>query len=131
MNDAPEVITNRNIHRFTLTQVLDHVRSHLLAQGKRSIRTSGYSPRGTVCAYRSPDGLKCAVGCLIHDDDYSLNLEERSVDNISPEVFAYVNVNMRDLLHRLQSVHDLLDPCSWASELEKVKIDIDNGVYSS
>jgi len=38
---------------------------HLAAQRMRSMTL------GNRCCYRSPNGLKCAVGCLIPDDRYN------------------------------------------------------------
>jgi hypothetical protein len=49
-------------------QTYDTVLAHLLAQGKRASTDSG-------CKYRTSDGLKCAAGCLIPDEQYQPAME--------------------------------------------------------
>ncbi len=43
-------------------EVFTKVKDHLLKQNKAAVN-AGYG----ACAYLAPDGLKCAVGCLIPD----------------------------------------------------------------
>ena len=45
-------------------QIFDKVATHLLTQNARSAAEGS-------CLYRSPSGLKCAVGCLISDSVYA------------------------------------------------------------
>ena len=48
---------------MTSQEVFDTVVKHLAAQGwERSVN-------GGNCAYRAPDGKKCAIGALLLDDD--------------------------------------------------------------
>lgn len=82
-------------------EIFDTVAEHLFRQGTRSYAMD----RG--CLYRGPDGTKCAVGCLIQDDDYTPNMENKSVyaleeDGLLPK---YLMKNIR-LLSSLQMVHD-------------------------
>lgn len=48
--------------------IFNKVATHLLTQ-------NCLSADGGLCMYRGPDGLKCAVGCLIDDDHYDRTLE--------------------------------------------------------
>ena len=53
---------------MTLRQVEEKILTHLKAQGRRSkVRSS--------CRYRGPNGLRCAIGCLIDDKHYYAGLE--------------------------------------------------------
>lgn len=103
----------------TAQQVFDYVAKFLLAQGKAAIVGTK-----SVCRYRTDDGLKCAVGCLIPDEDYdtswegpALNMLLRETDEeqrcedgpdrkpmrkeLHDALFAH-----RDLLQDLQMAHD-------------------------
>lgn len=83
-------------------EIFDTVARFLIKQGKQSMSTM--SGR---CFYRSPDGLKCAVGCLLSDEDYTPTMENRTVsqliDGFKLPKFFHENVK---LLGRLQTDHD-------------------------
>ena len=61
----------------------------------------------TFCCYRDGNGLSCAIGHCISDDDYSEFLESRSVDD--PDILRRINHQPEDLdfLMELQDCHDL------------------------
>jgi hypothetical protein len=61
---------------MTKQEIFDHVLTHLRKQGKPAINETDSGE--DICAYRTDDGLKCAVGCLIPDDKYNEDLEGRS-----------------------------------------------------
>lgn len=47
------------------------------------VKNNGYQSRnGSMCAYRSQDGNRCAAGCFIPDDKYRANMECNSVRGI-------------------------------------------------
>lgn len=83
-------------------EIFDTVSAHLRSMPRRSIDDG-------ICKYRAEGGLKCAVGCLITDDEYDEEMDEgvTSVSsladrNLLPDRLApYL-----DVLERLQSVHD-------------------------
>ena len=54
---------------MTAQEVFDFVVNHLRTQGKQAVDRDG------DCQYCTPDGLKCAVGCLIPDDKYDPCIE--------------------------------------------------------
>lgn len=86
---------------------------HLALQGKPAI-----GPDGTMCMYRTEEGLKCAVGCLIPDEFYKKEME----GNIY-HLFRFSSAFLKDysflislrphinLLKALQRVHDC--PENW------------------
>jgi hypothetical protein len=104
---------------MTKQEIFDKVATHLLRQGKKSTLNDS-TP---LCLYRGPDGISCAVGCLIKDEHYNLNLEGKPV-HIGVVVEALrksgVTNTSRDtlpLLKDLQRVHDHRNPSKWMMEL--------------
>ena len=101
-------------------EIFDKVYKHLLTQGRRSRL---YDVEGGLCAYRSFDGLKCAVGCLIEDANYSASMEESSVHAWAvKEVLIKQGVlptnpteaeSITTLLSKLQQIHDVRNPSNW------------------
>lgn len=70
---------------LTFEEVVGKVYSHLKTQKKRAAR---YEDDGEVfCMYRTPGGLKCAVGCLISDEFYEEELEGKTCKS-SPVLHA-------------------------------------------
>jgi hypothetical protein len=96
-------------------EAFDAMVQHLRNQGKQS--KFEYS---TICAYRTPDGLKCAVGALIPDELYSKEMERTDIYNLVieskgfpklGELFANVNL---ELLSEMQDIHDSIpQPYRW------------------
>lgn len=70
------------------------------------------------CQYRSPEGLKCAIGCLIPDEIYSPAMENKGCYTLLanfPGVSKFLGISLdprkediedRQLLVRLQHTHD-------------------------
>lgn len=85
----------------------DTVKAHLLKQGERSVGP------GDMCMYRGPNGLKCAIGCLIPDELYDPKMEYvGSIDRVLERFFmleGFLEVeNAEDerFLTALQQAHD-------------------------
>ena len=100
-------------------QVFRTVAEHLLKQKIRSVYKD-------ECLYRAPQGLSCAIGCLISDEHYSEDLEGNQVD--LPEVREAVSkslgqpVTARDvgMLQDLQDLHDFGTVESWERRLDEL-----------
>jgi hypothetical protein len=104
---------------YTDREIFDKVRAHLLAQGKRSEQVNGYRP---VCMYRGPDNTKCAVGCLIPDEDYSPEYENKQVGDRKLNGLLE-KLGLRShlrLLDHLQSVHDNEAVAMWPATLDEM-----------
>lgn len=93
----------------TLQGIFDRVVDHLRTQKAQSklLRTDGH----TICTYRGINGLKCAVGCLILDENYTFKLEGLFVDDKSViEALTASGVcierNNLCMLGELQMLHD-------------------------
>jgi hypothetical protein len=105
----------------TRQEIFDIVSRHLLSQGIKSIDMSG------TCLYRGPNGLKCAVGCLIPDDLYRQQLEMQGVDACDVlyvledvEICERDDENMIRFLRDLQNLHDGTVPAFWREELNQL-----------
>jgi len=110
-------------------ECFEAVRAHLLAQGRRA--TLGDTGR---CRYRvvEPDGtvLRCAVGCLVPEEEYVEGIEGCPAHDIAPFLTdagvlppcaARPDAHARrlTLLQRLQRVHDAVDPAGWRDALDR------------
>lgn len=92
------------MHKLPSAQeVFDIVVHHLFTQGRPAY--DGVQN----CMYRTPGGLRCAVGALIPDDLYNLEFEENTADWVIQKLFNQDLADWREhkeLLLALQEVHD-------------------------
>lgn len=110
-------------------ELFETVARHLFAQGKQAssldqeeydnaVQYSSEPPSKddfTTCRYRTPEGLKCAIGCLIPDEMYKPAMD--GVGGIYgliaefPEIAELLDIktayDRMSLLGALQTVHDL------------------------
>jgi len=117
--------------------IFDTVKAHLLKQNKRAIHAAIHR-----CMYRTADGLKCAVGCLIPDDKYVPWIENcavrgcfaRDKDGELVEKTNLTNEKFNDylkelgftlenlpLLAALQDVHDYMAVHAWEYVLSLIE----------
>lgn len=99
---------------MTPQEIFDTVATHLFTQGEqaKTINEDGES----MCAYRSPEGKKCAVGCLIPDELYRDDMEGCTASTIADDDYglpAWFATNYA-LLSSLQRAHDFDE--NWESE---------------
>ena len=101
---------------MTTQQAFTKMVKHLRKQGKQSI-----SPRSLGCKYRGPNGLQCAVGCLIPDEVYKNSFEGVAVlglyKTLCSTIFKNVDIG---LLTQMQEVHDCFAPSQWENQFERV-----------
>lgn len=102
-------------------QAFDIMVAHLRQQG----RPSRYDAAG--CAYRGPDGLKCAVGALIPDELYRDNMEGRTIRTLLiSDRDAYHKLSRLldrvdvQLLEEMQTIHDHNEPKQWEKAFKYV-----------
>lgn len=123
---------------LTLQEIFTKAATHLLTQGRRAML-----PDGLGCAYRGVGGTRCAIGCLIRDEAYTPQIEERDVDSIArrfPEVLAksgivftadptswcaneFVSDPVYGLLNALRRTHDHVEPQHWKERLIEIADD--------
>ncbi len=99
--------------KFVYQEVFNKVKSHLLKQGKKAVN-------GDICAYRSEDGMQCAVGCLIPDNLYNKNIENDTVSAKKVRKclpFTFMSSEMIGFLRDLQRIHDNNPVPTWEEDL--------------
>jgi hypothetical protein len=123
---------NKTEKRKELKKYFNKVKRHLLKQNQRAQIPDG------GCRYKTADGLKCAVGCLIKSSAYDFKIEGLSLRGLrvvrgrwssefQNSVAKVLNNSgipafqeMKYLLNNLQYIHDETDPQYWSEELEKL-----------
>lgn len=97
-------------------EIFDKVATHLFTQGCRS---AAY-PKDTmgVCLYRGPNGTSCAVGVLIPDELYALEMESDTITDLLEEDVICGKWKLPSWMHEneamltsLQGAHDY--PGNW------------------
>lgn len=107
-------ITLATLSSATAQEVFDQVANHLLTQNAKSI-TDGN------CHYRSLDGLMCAAGCLIDDDEYTENMEgELWPSALKLTVKSTILRAHSKLIQSLQNLHDTRDVNNWRIGLVEI-----------
>jgi hypothetical protein len=110
-------ITLATLHLATEQEVFEQVAKHLLKQNSKSgIYLQGASS-DMSCRYRGLDGLSCAAGCLMSEEEFNYNMEGKDWFGVvnaryAPDVHKY-------LIFDLQNVHDNWDVVSWKEFLIK------------
>lgn len=103
-------------------EIFDRITEHLLKQNRKAVSVDKYGY--SSCRYKTPDGLKCAIGCLIpdgHDAEYStksaVNMLHEYKDLAESIGLTFDNSedsnDNRIFLGKLQSIHDSFEPYEW------------------
>lgn len=115
----------KNTSFLDLQTIFDTVSNHLLTQNQTAMI-------GGSCRYRGDNGLKCAVGCLISDSDYCLEIEgviikdtDVSFGKTLKNILLRNQIDMEklevvSLLIDLQKIHDAVEPWNWKVRLKSV-----------
>lgn len=93
---------------------------HLRKQGARATFVPGTGL--SSCMYRAPNGFRCAVGCLIPDDEYRPWFEGAGVTKVVNDVPSLASVS-RNLLAAMQAVHDNHEVTAWEAQFSEVAED--------
>lgn len=81
---------------MTNQEAFDTIVAFLIRQGEPAME-------GSKCLLRTHNGLKCAVGCLIPDEKYAVELENLLIEDLVDE--GYIEGNP-DFLATMQGAHD-------------------------
>lgn len=104
---------------MTNQEAFDKIVARLMDGTGRAVSSSG------ACRYRTLTGLKCAVGCLIPDEEYRGIFEGQTADNLRAFNIPSLKGLDYNLLYSTQRLHD--DPKNWddtkfkASGLKKLR----------
>jgi hypothetical protein len=111
----PRIIDLETLPTATAQEVYDQVRDHLLKQNAKCLIDPA---KLTGCGYRNKEGMKCAAGCLIADDEYNPQWENDTWGILVGD--KKVPFAHNELIMALQKVHDFHYPEFWAEQLKKV-----------
>ena len=102
-------------------EIFDKIATHLFTQGEQSAKKIG------ACLYRGPNGTSCAVGCLIPDEEYLLDMENKTVYGLldflknfcrTAPITLDILTGHYGLLYDLQIVHD--KDASWLNDTNMI-----------
>lgn len=92
----------------TEQEIFDHVWHFMKKQGRQSVSNDD------ICLYRGPDGTKCAVGCLLEDDEYDKEMNHQTVRSLLLlGKFPKRLTPFKDFLIDIQSAHDRASVDFW------------------
>lgn len=119
-------ITLSNLQEATEQEVFDFISNHLLTQNKQCWilnpkydQTLSYGKE--ICGYRNDEGLKCAAGCLIDDDEYKKEFEGLTWDILI--LRKKITSKHDSLIYRLQIIHDKHKPEYWKEKLKELSLE--------
>lgn len=114
------MITLATLEQATAQEVFEQVKKHSIEQPFKSMDEES-------CLYRDGKGHKCFAGCLIADDEYIPEMEVWSWDSLVRR--GLVPDKHKDLIIRVQKIHDHTHPEAWPLKLSSVERDIIEGIY--
>jgi hypothetical protein len=102
-------------------QVFDQIAGHLLTQSRKSHQSYNGCAKFR-CAYRGDEGLKCAIGALISDEEYKPTMETKSVASLAVEFFPspLLDKGVTDFLQTFQTIHDSWEVTDWKYKLSTI-----------
>lgn len=84
-------------------EIFDKVVTHLFTQKVKCVDDKGR------CVYRF-NGLSCAAGCLIPDEEYNPSLEGTSINFLINDGTVLQNYkNNSEIIKKLQKIHDFME----------------------
>lgn len=105
---------------ISLQELFGKIISHLRAQNAVSLLATD----DQSCAYRGLNGLKCAVGCLISDEEYDPKMENNNLKYLMqnfPTLFiSSLDRQCKNLMRRMQLIHDATSPEMWENSFQEV-----------
>lgn len=111
---------------MTIQEVFEKVCNHLMTQKRRALLHDPTESALSPCAYRAPNGDKCAAGCLILDELYESHMEGKNTDFYSvrrallESDVDMENYNIMTMVRKLQTIHDFTLSENWAAQLRVI-----------
>jgi hypothetical protein len=109
------MITLSTLHEASAQEVFTQVKDHLLKQNEKSMIDN-------LCAYRGSNGLQCAAGCLMSDEEAKYIPEEKAWRTLLDQGFVETYKHT-DLIFQLQDIHDSELPEEWPESLQRLAFD--------
>lgn len=101
---------------MTKQEIFERVYIHLMRQGCKSVIQT---PRGIdYPVYYGEYGLKCAIGCLIPQEEYQRDWERHPLERVLARCSTFRGIDdAHGLLFMLRACHDTLKPSCWKTRL--------------
>lgn len=106
---------------FTVEEAYRTIREYFTRPGA----VLGYDEEYDCCCYRTSNGHKCAVGCLIPDEKYSQSFEGKLVRDFVCDLNWNITNRTLEFLERVQTLHDN------SSTVERFVIELDGYYYDT
>lgn len=119
------MFTLSTLHLASIQDVFNQAARHLLTQKEKA--TIYNQDLGIeACQYKNPEGLRCAFGCFVSDDEYT-NLYEGNAayfviedfENSNPEI-PKTGELVKDFCNALQDIHDSYAAYEWHDKLTEL-----------
>lgn len=107
---------------MTNQEMFDRVVAHARNQGCKATMIIEL-PSGEFkvsCRYRTPEGLKCFIGALIPDANYSVLFENELASMPNVRAAAGILPEQKHLAGDLQQVHDNAEITRWEDEFKRL-----------
>ncbi len=98
---------------MTNQEAVTKVVQHLRTQQVRSVKDGR-------CLYRGPDGLKCAIGVLIPDDQFDRAMEGLPIEDLVKFKIPALESLDHALLARIQGIYDCAIIETWEFRFQQV-----------
>ena len=102
---------DRRLDNMTLKEIFGECEAHLLKQNAKSCI-------GEVCAYRGNNGLKCAAGIFLSDENAEKLDSMQGFAWDCELISAGLSVDKTNLIRDLQSIHDREPVSEWRGLLQ-------------
>jgi len=114
---------------MTAQEILNTIAQHLIKQGQKS-----WDLTGLTCRYHTKEGLSCAAGCLLSDDEYSPEMEGKRVEVIWHMLPKRLLPHL-SMIRDCQSIHDAFPAENWPFQLkvlaERLCLEVPDGCRES
>lgn len=104
----------RDTITYTTQTAFDKISAHLVKQDRRARPSKNIR----ICQLKTAEGLQCAVGCLIPDEDYRIELEQYLVRELVAEVPCLRGLDAQ-FLRDMQLIHDKENVENWPRMLRQ------------
>ena len=105
--------------KYTEQQAFDEIATHLLTQKKKSLLAKDHPAYGSnLCAYKSDDGSRCAIGALLTDREIDF-IGEGEYGGRIRELTRFSDLS-DEFINRVQTIHDDVKPSRWIEKLSSL-----------
>ena len=109
------MITIATLAKARKQEVFDQIATHMLTQMKVCELAENLD-NAPACVYRNSEGLKCAAGCLISDEEYNEKIGPKGLNTYGWDQLierGIVTKRHKNIIKELQNIHDQVTENRW------------------